>query len=127
MAFIGLAVTIFYQSRDLRAQTKALNLQQEALQQQITEFKEQKEEMQRSAEAQESANNLAKIALIVEVGKLRIDLMMKRSDRASNNSGGRGMLDSSEDLIAKLEQRFAELISSIGDVDSSGDLSPKMH
>jgi hypothetical protein len=52
LAFLGLILTIIFQSRDLQTQTRALEMQ-------ITEFQEQKKEMERSAKAQELANEIA--------------------------------------------------------------------
>lgn len=74
MAFFGLIIAIIYQSKDLRAQTSALQLQQETLKQQIQEFQEQKAEMARSAAAQEEYNTLTKLTLWLEVEKMSHDV-----------------------------------------------------
>lgn len=61
LAFFGLIMTLAIQTRDLRAQTKALGIQQITLEQQIREFGEQKQEMRQSAAAQERTNNLKEL------------------------------------------------------------------
>ena len=77
ITFFLLVLSTIFQRSDLKAQTEALRLQQTALEQQIKEFSEQKEEMARAAAAQERANELSAMNLKMDVLKQR--LLMKRS------------------------------------------------
>lgn len=62
LAFLGLIITLVFQSRDLRKQTEALSLQ-------IQESRDQKVEMARAATAQEEYNRLTKAMLWLEMEK----------------------------------------------------------
>lgn len=87
LSFIGLIAALMIQARALQGQTEDLQVQQLTLEQQnsslkiqsdalvlqITEFKEQKAEMARSAEAQEQYNKLTKHMLWLEMEKLDFD------------------------------------------------------
>jgi len=72
LAFFGLIMALFLQSRDLRAQTKSLTLQNEALLLQIDEFKAQKNELAKAANAQAEMIKVEKVKLSVEVQKARM-------------------------------------------------------
>jgi len=72
VTFFVLIISIILQRNDLKAQTKALMLQQTALEQQITEFQHQKDEMARAASAQEEANRITRLGFQVEALKSRI-------------------------------------------------------
>jgi hypothetical protein len=114
-AFFGLMLSVMIQSRDLRSQTRALELQQEALQLQITEFKEQKEELRRTAEAQERANNLAELELRADVLKERVAFNLTKM-QVAGKAGGIAYTNP-EGRVADLLQKLELLVN--GDRDQS--------
>ena len=89
--FFGLVMSIFLQSRDLNAQTEALKVQQEAIQQQILEFQEQKQEMRRSAGAQEKVAEVMRLQLQAQVLETAVNLKVAASEagaQSGNNPWG---------------------------------------
>lgn len=101
LAFLGLIVTIAFQTRDLRLQTEALQLQ-------IQEFQEQKEEMRRSADAQGMANILARRRMEMDVMKAEIEFQnAKMVTNAQPNQTMRNAHSRAQELIEKM-QRLTE-------------------
>lgn len=82
-ALFGLILSILLQRKDLRAQTHALELQQKALLQQIEEFAEQKEELRRSAAAQETANRMASAQLEMQALTQELNLATLHAQHAA--------------------------------------------
>lgn len=112
LAFFGLVLTIFFQSRDLRAQTRALELQQVALQQQIEEFKAQRDELERSAKAQEESNRLARLNLEVELFRQKLSYQyVKLQDNPRLNVPN----DRVVNLLRMLELHLKQAKLNVGD------------
>lgn len=101
LAFIGLMLTVAFQTKDLRTQTHALELQQEALKLQITEFQEQKEELRRSAQAQEEYNHLSRIMILVESRKMRVNVALKRAETAPFETSRDQYLKYASDMVSE--------------------------
>lgn len=99
LAFLGLIVTITFQTRDLRLQTEALKLQ-------IEEFKEQKEEMRRTAEAQEQANHIKLGEMRLSISRMKVELNFRRAESEPTLLQRHGHLDKSERLISDLETQI---------------------
>jgi hypothetical protein len=107
LAFLGLIVTIAFQTRDLRLQTEALQLQ-------IKEFSEQKEETKRSAEAQEMANRLKATELWFATRRMRIDIAIKNADSEPTEAQKRVYLKSVIERVKKIEDGVLRDLVSIG-------------
>ncbi len=122
-AFLGLVISILFQSRDLKAQTEALNLQQVALNQQIDEFKAQKDELERSAKAQEEYNKLTKMMLFLEIRKVKFELLLKAVDAEPTPSQRIHSHKMAETFVRKFVGEFDEKMKQEGLFED--DLSPE--
>lgn len=86
VAFLGLVLTTAMQAKATRQQTDALELEKEALEHQAEELKSQRAELRRSAEAQEEANRLSRMALVMEARRMEMDIVLKRVDGAASEA-----------------------------------------
>ncbi len=114
LAFLGLIVTIAFQTRGLRLQSRDLRLQTEALRLQIKEFSEQKEEMKRSAVAQEMANQLKAIEMWSVTRRMSIDVAIKNAESEPTGGQRRLVLQRVEERIKRLENNLMSDLAAIG-------------
>lgn len=121
LAFLGLIVTIAFQTRGLRLQSRDLRLQTEALRLQIKEFSEQKEEMKRSAEAQEMANKLKALELWSSTRKMLIDIAIKNAEIEPTEGQRRSELKKVEDHVRKMEDTLLRDLKAIGFIQGNSN------
>jgi hypothetical protein len=104
LAFLGLILTIAFQTHGLRLQSRDLRLQTEALRLQIKEFSEQKEEMKRSADAQSMANILSRRRMEIDALKVEIEFLNAKMQTSPNPSQTvRNAHDKALELIGKMK------------------------
>lgn len=121
LAFLGLILTIAFQTHGLRLQSRDLRLQTEALRLQIKEFSEQKEEMKRSAEAQEMANKLKALELWSSTRKMLIDIAIKNAENEPTGGQRRSELKKVEERVRKMEDTLLRDLKAIGFIQGNSN------
>lgn len=108
LAFFGLIVALVLQSRDLSTQTEALRLQ-------IDEFKAQKHEMAKAADAQIEMTKVEKVKLKIEVEKVNIQhisaLLSSQPDRTQIEF--EGQRDTANNHFIRVAQRMKRHIDEL--------------